>query len=76
MGFEARVTVYSCDDCQRYISVKTDDDWDRFETDWHESDTYAFCPDCRHKPNNAFRINLDKRFAETVFDLFRALAGV
>lgn len=54
------ITVFECDGCQQVIGLKTEPDWQNFETSWWEGFYFQFCPDCFQKEET-----LDRRLEDT-----------
>lgn len=61
MSIAANVTVFECDGCHAMTSVKSDAEFEVFETSWHTGLLCDFCPQCRNTPTALTRIAAEKQ---------------
>ncbi len=41
------ISLYQCDNCAQIVSLKSREDWEKFEAEWFVGLKYEFCPNCR-----------------------------
>lgn len=62
----ATVSVIECDGCKKITALKTDAEWEKYETEWSDSLLHQFCPDCKIKVKNRAFIETDNSYLKTM----------
>lgn len=54
------ISVYSCDQCGNIVSLKTNEDFNKFDDTWSDTVLKQFCPDCKDLPEITGKIEIEK----------------